>query len=1052
MLNLLNKFFMKTIFLVTLVFSLIVTSCDSKKSASTTSINLKSGKYFSMRQQNEAIYFGLIQLTLPALLKEAKLENGKPIIDEKLKAAIIAQQAEVISKLKSISPDIEILISYKLVLNAIAFTAPTSVLAQIEGVEGVDKIIENSHFERIQTLDNEIETSEAITSVKEKNSVTFIGADKLHKLGFSGQKIKIGIIDTGIDYTHKMFGGVGTKEVFYSINPDTANEHFPNAKVVGGVDFVGSNFSGYDADLERRIPRRDPNPIDERKHGTHVAGTVAGIGDGLTSYSGIAPEALLYSLKVFGTEGSTSDIAVIAALEYAADPLETIDPINRLDVVNLSLGGEYGNAKILYSEAIRNLTNAGTIVVASAGNNGNKEYITDTPATTDEAISTAASIDYMPHNVAIPSVELMIGVDKFFLEFAEGKKGIPARNSNIMGDLVPIGSAILNELSEETKAKAKGSILLMDLDFNQFNKQIEIVQSLGAIGLVIINDIKDENPFKLDPATDIEFPSVMIRQDIGDKIKKSLEENLEVRFNFSTDHLINNDFLIDTITKFSSRGPRSIDSLIKPEIAAPGANIISADMGSGDKVVKKSGTSMAGPHISGVMALLRQAFPNELVQVLKARILNNAKILMENDVHVPVARQGAGRIQADEAYLATVVATPATLSLGEVPVTSQKVVSKNVTLTNTSEKDEYFVTKIISSKNIKGSVPYKIKVKAKSTTTFTISFILARSDSSLNNIEADGFLILSSANNPKISIPFLAVLNKVSEIKASSLVTQTKSKSDEVKSEVKLTLTNLGMSSGDALIFNLLGQDDRQTRLNSSNLSLASICDLEAAGIRIVEKADEGQTSKVLQIGVKLYDSMTFWDPCDVSLQIDSDDDGIADQELLGIKSSRVEGIKSLDQYNSILLDAKKAREIRYNSEILKDSLEDYTPALMSLREMKFYNHSSVALIETDLSRIIKDKNNKIRIRLAVTHLDANSGGDDFLGSHGKKWQTIDLSEGALAFYEMPESVTVDEGETNIISMKRGLGNMKALILYPHNTPDSLKDQQSQVLTEKILN
>ncbi len=1035
---------MKKLLLATLVLSTIITSCDSKNSLRTSLINIKSGKYFSMRQQTETTYVGVIQLSLPSLLSVAKTVNGKPIIDENLKADIMAQQAEVIERLRVISPDIKILNSYRLVLNAIAFSSSSSSVALIKGVEGVHKLLESASFERPETLDNEQRVAEAISNIKEKNSVTFIGADKLHKLGITGKNVRVGIIDSGIDYTHIMFGGAGKKEIYDSIDPDTANLHFPNAKVVGGVDFVGSNYSARDP--ERRVPKRDPNPIDERGHGTYVAGSIAGVGDDLYSYSGVAPDALLYALKVFSTEATTSDAVVIAALEYAADPSENIDPTNRLDVVNVSLGGSYGRPNTLYAEAIKNLTKAGTIVVAASGNSGDVEYVTNSPATSEEAISVAASIDYTAQNIEIPSVELQIGVDKIFLELVEGNMTAPARKSKVSGGLVAIGSGA-GRLPEELKSKVRGNIVLMDLGA-WYARQFLLAQSLGATGIVMINN--DDGPlFKLDTEDKFDIPVALVSKSTGLLIKEALRDNKEVNFNFSSDHIINREHLVDTIAYFSSRGPRSLDSLIKPEIAGPGLNIISAEMGTGDKVSQKSGTSMAGPHIAGAMALLRQAFPTASVQMLKARLLNNAKILMENGVHVPVARQGAGRIQVEEAYHATVVANPATLSLGEVSIASSKVIKKDVTLTNTSDKDVIFSSQIISSKNIEASLPQSVKVDANSTKTFTVSFTLTRTDASINNVEADGFLILTSEKGSKISLPFLAVLNKESDIRASDLVTQVESSTDAVDAGVKLTLTNSGESSGDALIFNLLGQDQKKINHNLENISANTICDLEAAGIRILEKTQKGQNLKVLQIAIKLYDSLTFWNPCDVSLQIDFDNDGIADQELLGIRTNRIAGIATPNKYSSMLLDAKMSREIRYQTEMLEGFKENYTPALINLSEMTFYNHSNVAVIETDLSKILKGNNGQVRIKLAVSHLEAIT--DDFLADHGDKWQEINLSEGALAYYGMPETVTVKAGSTESVTMKRGQGSMSALILYPHNTPASVNDQQSQILIEKAL-
>jgi minor extracellular serine protease Vpr len=1026
----------------------LATSCAPKNS-NQSSLGLIASKYFSMRQQSPTQYVGMIQLTNPALLSQAQTVDGKAVINEDLKAAILLEQEEVIAQLHDLSADIKIIATYKLVLNAIAFTAPSELADKIASIQGVAKLVENTAFGRPKTMDTAAKVNAIVTNLNEKNSVTFIGADKLHKLGFAGQKMRVGVIDTGIDYTHIMLGGAGKKEIYDSIDPTQANAYFPNAKVVGGADFVGTKYSAGGATFEEQLPVRDENPIDEAGHGSHVAGTVAGIGDGVISYAGVAPEASLYALKVFGKKGSTSDIAVIQALEYAADPTEKADPANRLDVVNLSLGGGFGKPKILYSEAVKNLTKAGTIVVASAGNSGDNPYITGAPATSEDAISVAASIDYMAQNTTIPAVEVKIAGKSQLMEKVEGATTTPAVESNVSGSFVHIGNGT-EVLSEEVKAQVKGHIALIDRGVINFEQKFVIAQDLGAIGVVMVNN-SDAAPIQMGAEKKFSFPAVMITKAIGESIKAALKAGTEVTFNFSPGQIITRDDLIDTMTDFSSRGPRSIDSLIKPEISGPGANVISAAFGTGSESIQFSGTSMSGPHLAGVMALLRQAYPKDSVAFLKARLLNTAKILMAHDTFVSVARQGAGRVQVEEAYLAKVIAMPATLSLGEVPVASTKAVSKKVTLTNTSDKDVLFTTTALKSKNISVSLPSAIKVKANATATFTVSFTLKREDASQNNIEADGFVILKAVDGSKISLPFLAVLNKVSAIEASNLLTMTDSQVDKHGSEVQLTLKNTSKSSGDALIFNLLGEDTRKTVLNPENLSASTLCDLESAGIRIVDKTVEGQTVKVLQLGVKLYDTMTFWQPCDVSLQIDANNDGIADQELLGIQADYVSGITS-EVFASLLLDAQMARSIRsaYEQD-MANVKESYLPAILDARDMKFYNHSNVAIVEADLSKILKGKSGKVGVKVALTHLEADGKDDDFLASHGEKWQTINLSEDALAFYDMPEVITVGENNQEVVSMRRGKGNMRALVLYPHNTPAALQDKQSQILTEKLL-
>ena len=1047
----------------TLLFLVLIlgASCAQKGSDQSTLTKILSGNYFSMRQQTPTPYVGLIQLQLPALLAGAQMVDGKAVIDTDAKKALLDEQEQVIEQLKALSPDIKIVGTYKLVLNAISFVAPSDLSDKISKIEGVSKVVENTNFDRPKVTSTEQKLADLSGSVataqslNNHNTVTFIGADKLHKAGISGQNMRVGIIDTGIDYTHSMLGGPGKKEIYDSVNPSLSApaELFPNAKVIGGKDFVGTEYSSGDSDIEKNIPKPDMNPIDEAGHCSHVSGTVAGIGDGQKTYSGVAPDAKLYALKVFGKEGSTSDVAVIQALEYAADPSEQADPSDHLDVVNLSLGGGYGKPKILYTEAIKNLTKGGTVVVASAGNSGDNPYIVGAPSTADEAISVAAGIDDMPQNISIPAVDLKIADKETLLEAIEGTIGTPAADSHISGSLVYIGNGA-DPIAEDVKALVKGKIALIDRGAIAFVDKLKVAVQLGAVGVVVANN-QDGNPIQMGGEGKFEIPAIMVTKAVGAQIKDALKNNVAVDFNFSPGKVITRDDLIDTITDFSSRGPRSIDSLIKPEITGPGSNVISAKMGSGSEGVQFSGTSMSGPHIAGVMTLLKQAFPKLTVAQLKAKVLNNSKIMMKGAVHIPVSLQGAGRVQVDQAFASKVLAMPATLSLGEVSVSANKTVSKVVTVTNFSAKDQVFTSKSIHSKNISVSLPGSFKVKANSSLKINVNFTLSRETDDQASIETDGFVTLISGDgSEKINLPFLAILNKVTNIEASDFLTLTNSPDDKVGAAVSLTLTNKGQNSGDALIFNLLGTDDRKVLTAPFNSSKSTTCDLEAAGIRIVDKdTEDGTTKKVLQIGVKLYDALTMWQPCDISLQVDTDGDGVADLELLGIKASYVAGITQ-NVFASLLLDAKAARDIRKSYELAPKTVkEDYTPALLDAGEMKFYDHSDVAVIETDITKIPTDKNGNVGIKLAVSNLESDDNSDDFLGDHETKWQKINLSENAFAFYDMPEVVTVGANDQESPVLKRGNGSARLLVLFPNNAPavnTVFKDQQSQILVEKF--
>jgi len=154
-------------------------------------------------------------------------------------------------------------------------------------------------------------------------------------------------------------------------------------------------------------------------HGSHVAGIAAGFGvnaDGstyvesgadtyatlkdLTSSAyiskfrigpGVAPKAKLYSLRVFGCQGSTD--VTEEAIEWAMDPNNDGDLSDHLDVINMSLGSDFGSEYDTSAVAANNAAQAGVVVVASAGNAGDVYYITGSPASARYAISVASSVD-----------------------------------------------------------------------------------------------------------------------------------------------------------------------------------------------------------------------------------------------------------------------------------------------------------------------------------------------------------------------------------------------------------------------------------------------------------------------------------------------------------------------------------------------------------------------------------------------------------------------------------------------------------------------------------
>lgn len=202
---------------------------------------------------------------------------------------------------------------------------------EIEGVSGVKRVFPNK-IVHASTMDTKTLTQSATVWQKKADdtSCTPGSADCI-----TGKNVKIGIIDTGIDYTHTDLGGcIGA-----------------TCKVKGGYDFVNT----------------DSDPMDDQGHGTHVASIAAGNG----ALKGMAPGADLYAYKVLDQDGSGYMDDIIAAFERAADPDGNPATDDSMDVVNLSLGDSSSHdPDDPLSLAADNLVNAGIVVVVAAGNSG----------------------------------------------------------------------------------------------------------------------------------------------------------------------------------------------------------------------------------------------------------------------------------------------------------------------------------------------------------------------------------------------------------------------------------------------------------------------------------------------------------------------------------------------------------------------------------------------------------------------------------------------------------------------------------------------------------
>ncbi|MCD0483060.1 S8 family serine peptidase [Streptacidiphilus sp. ASG 303] len=321
---------------------------------------------------------------------------------ERQRRAVEAAADRTARALEAAVPGARVLYRTASVVSGLAVRVPADRLGALRGLPGVRAVHPISRKYRANTHSVPLTGSPAV----------WAGSDAVP--GNTGRGVTIGVVDSGIDYTHADFGGPGTPEAYRAVDgsrPAPAGL-FPNVKVVGGRDLVGDDYNTDPAEPPYQPdPHPDANPLDctANGHGTHVAGTAAGYGvtrDGRTYTGpyrpgldpagfrvgpGVAPGASLYALRVFGCHGSTDEIA--HALDLAADPNQDGDFSDRLDVVNLSLGGSFGDPGDGDAVAADRLAAAGTVVVASAGNDGDVYGIGSSPAVASRAIAVAASVD-----------------------------------------------------------------------------------------------------------------------------------------------------------------------------------------------------------------------------------------------------------------------------------------------------------------------------------------------------------------------------------------------------------------------------------------------------------------------------------------------------------------------------------------------------------------------------------------------------------------------------------------------------------------------------------
>ncbi|MGL5811476.1 MAG: S8 family serine peptidase [Nocardioides sp.] len=554
--------------------------------------------------------------------------------------------------------------------------------------------------------------------------------------GGTGKGVKVGVVDSGVDYTHAGFGGVGTPEAYEAA---LAAETDPNwrdglpelgkAKIADGYDFAGND---YDADPDSEnyqpVPKPDPNPIDCEEHGTHVAGTATGYGvtedgkpftgdyAGLTPAEvldmkvgpGMAPESTLYPLKIFGCTGSTN--LVIPALDWSLDPNGDGDFSDHLDIVNMSLGSDYGVVDDPENDVVDALHAQGVLSVVAMGNNGDLTDTGGSPGNAESSLAVASSVDsyQLRDGLIVDGPTDVAGIEpgQFSTEYdwpANGPTGAPVSGevAAIPGD----NADGCDALSAADAAKVNGKVAWLEWDDDDATRRCGSagrsgnVAAAGAVGAVFTSS---SDVFGAGILGSAQIPVFQLPATGTDKLRPAAEGGtLTVTFDGAQQATVRDidPSLTDTVSGFSSRGTHGSLGVVKPDVAAPGDTIASVKSGSGDGVLSISGTSMAAPMAAGVAALVKATHPGWTPTQIKAAVMNTAVHDLwtkpgRKGLRYAPARVGAGRINAKYAVSTDVLAYvkgprgPVSASFGVVPARVGRgpvVKTKRVTIANVGD-------------------------------------------------------------------------------------------------------------------------------------------------------------------------------------------------------------------------------------------------------------------------------------------------------------------------------------------------------------------------------
>lgn len=519
-----------------------------------------------------------------------------------------------------------------------------------------------SQMKQVAALDGVVSVSEVtsyqarMTTAKDMTSAMELW--KAENGGNTGEGIVVAVIDSGVNYSHPDMQMRQDAKLKYS-QADMAQKiaalgygRYYTDKVPFGCSYVGEE------DIRNEMVT----------HGLHVSGIVAANGDQENGgVVGVAPDAQIFAMQVFGDTGSAYNDDIIRAVE---------DSVKLgADILNLSLGGTagfYDDADYL-QKALAYAEKNGVVVCVAAGNDGSSsadgadgDYNTNdwgvidtgavsSPATYPGALS-VASVDnaYLRGK----SVTISSGEDTVYsgvvTDFSKGNH----TDWSSLGE-VPILEFGYGDLFEDIFPKLSTlpegpyvALVQRGKDIS-FEDKINYLMGMAHASAVIVynNEATDQVPTNVSAESASQYTAMMVSGSTGAKLMELAAAGAKVRFDGLKDVVYPNEATGGKVSTFSSWGSTpTLD--IKPEISAPGGNILSVSRG--EKYEEMSGTSMATPYVSGCAALVLESLQKSLADgslvlgdtslntFVKNTLMNTADPIADGSVIYSVRQQGSG--------------------------------------------------------------------------------------------------------------------------------------------------------------------------------------------------------------------------------------------------------------------------------------------------------------------------------------------------------------------------------------------------------------------------